>query len=135
VLHHLQDHLAEAKEPLPQRPVVRLDLTHPPAVDPDLIESAGRPVQLRREDDEVIDLRDAGRVASAGRRTSLRRRCLRQPVDLARGRRAEPPADDSLSGREMESDRARSARIPLDRKAGASPRRRIRPDADVLDLE
>ena len=51
VLNHLQDHLAEAKEPLPQQPVIGLHLTHPPALDPDLIESPGRPVQLRREDD------------------------------------------------------------------------------------
>ncbi|HEY6653566.1 MAG TPA: hypothetical protein VI028_05530 [Solirubrobacterales bacterium] len=83
----------------------------------------------------MIDLGDAGRVASAGRRTFLRRRCLRQPVDLAGGGGAEPPADDSVSGLELEGDRARPARIPLDREAGASPRRRIRPDADLLDLE
>ena len=83
----------------------------------------------------MIDLGDAGRVARGGRGTFLRRRCLRQPVDLARGGGAESPADDSLSGPEVEGDRARSARIPLDREAGASPRRRIRPDADLLDLE
>ena len=86
VLNHLQDHLAEAKEPLPQRPVIGLHLTHPPALDPDLIESPGRPVQLRREDDEVIDLGDAGRVRPARGRWYVRRRCLRQPVDLAAGR-------------------------------------------------
>jgi hypothetical protein len=135
LLHHFQDHLAEAKEPLAQPPVVCLDLTHPPALDPDLIESAGGPVQVRRQDDEVIDLGDAGRVGTGPRRTSLRRRSLRQPVDLADGGRAEPPADDSVSGPEMEGDRARPARIRLDREAGASPRRRIRPDADLLDLE
>ena len=135
VLHHLEEHLAEAEEPLLQRPVIGLHLTHPPALDPELTESVCRPVQLRREDDEVIDLGDADRVASAGRRTSLRRRCLRQPVDLADGGGAEPPADDSLSGPEVEGDRASPARIPLDREAGASPRRGIRPDGDLLDLE
>jgi hypothetical protein len=83
----------------------------------------------------VIDLGDTGRVVSAGRRTSLRRRCLRQPVDLARAGGAETPAYDSLSGLEVEGDRARSARIPRDREARASPRRGIRPDADLLDLE
>src|SRR4051794_24331143 len=83
MLDDLEDHLPETEEPLLQWPVIGLHLTHPPALDSDLIESGCRPVQLRREDDEVIDLGDAGRVASSRRRTSLRRRCLRQPVDPA----------------------------------------------------
>jgi hypothetical protein len=135
VLHHLEEHLAETEEPLLQRPVIGLNLTHPPTLDPELTESVCRPVQLRREDDEVIDLSDADRVASPGRRTSVRRRCLRQPVGLADGGGAEPPAEDSLSGLEVKGDRAHPAGIPLDREAGASPRRRIRPDCDLLDLE
>jgi hypothetical protein len=131
---HLQDHLAQAEEPLAQRPVIGLDLPDAPALDSDLFQGGRRPLEVRREDDEVIDVRDAVGVMRLGPRRPGGRG-QGQAVDLRDLAGAQPPAEDALAGREVEVDGADPGRVSVEREPGALPSSGIRTNRELLDLD
>jgi hypothetical protein len=134
VVDRLQDHLAEAEEALAQRPVIGLDLADAPALDAELLERPGRAIEIRREYDEVIDLRDA--VGMVGlRRLRLGGRGRRQSVYLPDISGAQPPAEDALARGEVEVDGADPGRAVLDREPGAVPSGGIGADPELFDFD
>ncbi len=132
MLHHLEDHLSETEEPLAQRAAVRLDLADPTALQIDLLQRPGRPLEVGSEDDEVVDLGDAVGMRVCGSRFNGDG-VDGQAVDVgARGAREQPP-EQPLPGSELEPNGFDRRSRPRYAEPGAPPAPGIGADRQLSD--
>jgi hypothetical protein len=128
----LEDHLAEPEEPLAQEAVIGLDLADAAPADACVLERARGPLQLRGEDDEMVDVGYAVRVSCADR-LACRRHGDGEAVDLVLPA-GEPPAEDALARSEVQTNGPDTRPLGADCEAGAAPGGGIASYAELFDL-